>query len=93
VEDGWRGRSTVAEACVAAGTPFSGQTPTNSCSGRVRSERGRTVETSVGFIAAGEGVGVGVGVGARLTQRGAARGAGRWGLLWRCHGASNTWSC
>jgi hypothetical protein len=64
VEDGWHGRSTVVGACAAAGTPFSGQTPTNSCSGWVRSARGCTVETGVGFIAAG------MGVGARLTRRG-----------------------
>jgi hypothetical protein len=38
----------------------------NSCLGRVRSARGRTVEAGVGFIA------MGAGVGARLTQRGAA---------------------
>jgi hypothetical protein len=84
VEEGWRGRSTVAGARSAAGTPFSGQTPVNSCSGRVVSERGRTVETVMGFIAAG--------VGAGLTQRG-ARGAKRRGMLWRCQGASNTWPC
>jgi hypothetical protein len=89
VEDGWRGRSTVARACSAAGMPFSGQMPVNSCSGRVRSAWGCTVETGVGFIV----------VGAGLTQRG-ARGAERrgvlWrcrGMLWRCQGASNTWSC
>jgi hypothetical protein len=63
VEEGWCGRSTVSRDCAAAGTPFSRQTPVNSCSGRVRSERGRTVETGVGFIA----------VGAELSQRGAAR--------------------
>jgi F0F1-type ATP synthase membrane subunit c/vacuolar-type H+-ATPase subunit K len=72
VEDGCLGRSTVAGACAAAGTGFSGQTPVNSCSGEVRSERGCTVETGVGFIA----VGAGVGVGAGLTWCGAAR-AGR----------------
>jgi hypothetical protein len=83
VEDGWSGRSTVAGAYTVAGTPFSGQTPVNSCSGRVGSERGHTVETGVGFIAASAGVGVG------LTQRGAERR----GMLWRCQGASNTWSC
>jgi hypothetical protein len=86
VEEGWRGRSTVAGAHSAAGTPFSGQTPVNSCSGRVGSERGSTVETGVGFIAAGAGVGEG------LTQRG-ARGAKRRGMLWHCQGASNTWPC
>jgi hypothetical protein len=70
VEDGWLGRSMVVVACVAADTGFSGQTPANSCSGEVRSERGHTVETGVGFIAAGAGVGAG------LTRRGAAH-AGR----------------
>jgi hypothetical protein len=54
-------------ACAAAGTPFSEQTSANSCSGGVRSTRGCTVETVVGFIAAS------VGMGAGLTQRGAAR--------------------
>jgi hypothetical protein len=43
---------------------------------------GHTVEAGVGFIATGVG----------LTWRG-ARGAERWGVLWRCQGASNTWSC
>jgi hypothetical protein len=65
VEDGWLRRSTVVVACAAAGMRFSGQTPANSCSGEVRSEQGRTVESSVGFIDAGVGEG--------LTQRGAAR--------------------
>jgi hypothetical protein len=50
----------MAGACAAAGTPFSGQTPANSCSGGVRSARGCTIETGVGFIAAGAGVGVGL---------------------------------
>jgi hypothetical protein len=67
VEDGWLGRSTVVMACAAAGTGFSGQTPVNSCSGWVRDAWGCTVETEVGFIAAGAGVGAG------LTQRRAAR--------------------
>jgi hypothetical protein len=70
VKEGWCGRSTVAGACAATGTPFSEQTPANSCSCGVRSARGWTVETGVGFIAMGAGVGVG------LTRRGAAR-AGR----------------
>jgi hypothetical protein len=51
----------------AAGTPFSGQTPVNSCSGRVGSAQGHTVEARVGFIATGAGMG------ARLMRRGAAR--------------------
>jgi hypothetical protein len=67
VEEGWSGRSTVAGARAAASTPFSGQTPVNSCSGRVGSARGRTVEAGVGFIA------VGAGVGAGLMQHGATR--------------------
>jgi hypothetical protein len=57
----------VVVACAAAGTRFSRQTPANSCSGWVGSERGHTVETGVGFIAADAGVGKG------LTRRGAAR--------------------
>jgi hypothetical protein len=57
----------VAGARSAAGTPFSGQTPMNSCSGRVRSAWGCTVETGVGFIAADASMGTG------LTQRRAAR--------------------
>ena len=59
-------------ARAAAGTPFPWQTPVNSCSGRVGSVQGHTVEAGFGFIATGVGVGVGVGVGAGLTQRGAA---------------------
>jgi hypothetical protein len=46
-------------------------------SGEVESERGRTVEASVGFIGAGASVGMG------LAWRG-ARGAERRGVLWRC---------
>jgi hypothetical protein len=65
--DGQLGRSTVVVACAAAGTPFSGQTPSNSGSGGVRNVRGCTVETGVGFIATGVGMGTGV------TWRGAAR--------------------
>jgi hypothetical protein len=57
----------VVVACAAAGTRFSGQTPANLCSGWVRDTRGCMVETEVGFIATGAGVGAG------LTQRGAAR--------------------
>jgi hypothetical protein len=45
---------------MAAGTGFSGQTPANSCSGWVRDARGCTVETEVGFIAAGANVGAGL---------------------------------
>jgi hypothetical protein len=46
---------------AAASTPCAGQTAVNLCTGRVGSERGRTVEAGFGFIAAG------------LAQRGAAR--------------------
>jgi hypothetical protein len=67
VEDGCLGRSTVVVACAVAGTRFSGQTSANSWSGWVRGAWGCTVETGVGFIAAGAGVGTG------LTRRRAAR--------------------
>jgi hypothetical protein len=60
VEEGWCARSTVVVACTAAGTSFSRQTPTNSCSGEVRNARGCTVETGVGFIVTGRGVGAGL---------------------------------
>jgi hypothetical protein len=59
-EDGWFGQSTVAMACAAASTRFSGQTPANSCLGWVRNVWECTVETEVGFIAAGRSVGVGL---------------------------------
>jgi hypothetical protein len=71
VEECWSGRSMVARARSAAGTPFSRQTPVILCSSGVGSERGHTVETGVGFIAAGVGVGVGV---ARHGTRGRALG-------------------
>jgi hypothetical protein len=47
--------------------PCAEQSPMNLCSGEVESERGRTVEASVGFIGAGAGVGTG------LAWRGAVR--------------------
>jgi hypothetical protein len=72
-------------ACAAAGTPFSGQTRSNSCSGWVRDARGCTVEAGVAFIATGAGMGVGAGL--------ARRGLSTKGVLWRCQGASNTWPC
>jgi hypothetical protein len=72
----------VVGAQTAAGTPSAGRTPVNWRSGRVGSERRCTVEIGVGFIVAGAG----------LARRG-ARGAERWGVLWRCQGASNTWPC
>jgi hypothetical protein len=86
VEEGWSGRSTVARVWAAAGMPYAGQMPVSLCSGRVGSEWGHTVKAEVGFIAAGAGVG------AVLAPR-AARGAERQGVLCRCQGASNTWSC
>jgi hypothetical protein len=45
---------------AAAGTPCAEQSPVNLCSGEVESERGRTVEASVGFIGAGAGAGMGL---------------------------------
>jgi hypothetical protein len=45
---------------AAAGTPCAEQTPVNWCSGEVESERGSTVEASVGFIGAGADVGTGL---------------------------------
>jgi hypothetical protein len=72
------GRSTVAGDQVAAGTPFSGQTPVISGSGEVESTWGSTVETLVGFIGAGASRRHGRG----LAWRG-ARGVGCWG----CSGA------
>jgi hypothetical protein len=69
VEEGWSGRSKVAGARAAAGTPCAGQTRVNLCSGRVGSEQGRTVDAGVGFIAAGTGVGAGAGVTWRSTVR------------------------
>jgi hypothetical protein len=63
----------VVVACAAAGTPFSRQTPANSGSGGVRSVWGCTVETGVGFIAAGVGAGChGAGLRARAEHRGRA---------------------
>jgi hypothetical protein len=72
---------------VAAGTPCAERSLVNLHSGEVESERGRTVEASVGFIGAGTSVGTG------LAWRDAACGFERRGVLWRCQGASNTWLC
>jgi hypothetical protein len=58
-EEGWGGRSTVAGARVAAGTPCVGKTPVNLRSDGVGSVRGRTVEAWDGFIATGICVHVG----------------------------------
>jgi hypothetical protein len=52
---------------AAASTPCEERSPVILRSGEVESERGRTVEASVGFIGAGTGVGTGFG------WRGAAR--------------------
>jgi hypothetical protein len=45
---------------AAAGTPCAERSPVNLRSGEVESERGRTVEASVGFIGACVGVGTGL---------------------------------
>jgi hypothetical protein len=45
---------------AAAGTPCAEQTPVNCRSGEVESERGSTVEASVGFIGTGTGGGTGL---------------------------------
>jgi hypothetical protein len=66
------GRSTVAGARVAAGTPCTGQTPVVSGSGEVERAWRSTVEVPGGFIGAGAGNGAGL----ALARRG-ARGVGR----------------
>jgi hypothetical protein len=66
------GRSTVAGALAAVGTPCAGQTPAISCSGEVESARGFAAEALAGFI----GAGVGRGHGRGLARRGAC-GLGR----------------
>jgi hypothetical protein len=76
--NGHGGRSTVVGSRVAAGTPCAERSPVNLHSGEVESERGHTVEASVGFIGAGTSVGTG------LAWRDAARGFERRGVLWRC---------
>jgi hypothetical protein len=43
---------------AAAGTPCAERSPVILCSDEVESERGRTVETSVGFIGVGAGTGL-----------------------------------
>jgi hypothetical protein len=84
--DGSIGRSTVAGARAATGTPCAGQTPAISYSGEVESAQGCTAEALAGFIGAGAG---------RGHRRGLARGARvrALGVLWRVQGASNTWRC
>jgi hypothetical protein len=74
----------VVGARAAAGTPCAERSLVNLRLGGAESERGCTVKAWVGFIGAGVGAGSGV------AQRG-ARGAERWGVLWHCQGASNTW--
>jgi hypothetical protein len=69
VGDGSVGWSMVVGACAAAGTPGAGQTPAISCSGEVKSARGRTAEALAGFIGAGTGRGHGHG----LARRGARK--------------------
>jgi hypothetical protein len=61
---------------AAAGTPCAEQSPVNLRSGKVESERGRMVETSVDFIGAGVGTG--------LAWRGAVRAGSSAGA---CSGA------
>jgi hypothetical protein len=60
VEEGWSGRSAVAGARAADGTPCTEGTPVNWRSGGVGSERGCTVEAGVGFIVVGASVGAGL---------------------------------
>jgi hypothetical protein len=55
----------VVGSLAADGTPHTERSPTNLRSGEVESERGRTIEASVGFIGAGVGTG--------LAWRGAVR--------------------
>jgi hypothetical protein len=66
------GRSTVAGARVAAGTPCTGQTPVVLGSGVVERARRSTVEVPGGFIGAGASNDVGL----ALVRRG-AHGVGR----------------
>jgi hypothetical protein len=61
------GRSTVAGARAAAGTPCTGQTPVVSGSGEVERARRGTTEVPGGFI----GAGAGNGAGWALARRGA----------------------
>jgi hypothetical protein len=50
----------VVGSWVAAGTPCAEQSPVILRSGEIESERGHTVEASVGFIGAGTGGGTGL---------------------------------
>jgi hypothetical protein len=58
VEVGWSGQSMVVGARAAAGTPCVERTSAILRLGGAKSERGRTVEASVGFIGVGAGSGV-----------------------------------
>jgi hypothetical protein len=61
---------------AATGTPCAERSPVNLRSGEVQSERGRTVEASIGFIGAGVGVGVGTGLAWRgVVRAGSSAGA------------------
>jgi hypothetical protein len=59
VEEGWSGRSTVAGARSAVGTPCIEGMPVKWRSGGVGSEQGCTVKAGVGFIVAGAGPSIG----------------------------------
>jgi hypothetical protein len=69
----------VVRSRAAAGTPCAERSSVILRSGEVESERGRTVEASVGFIGAGVGVGTG------LAWRGAARAGPS---AWACSGVA-----
>jgi hypothetical protein len=79
---GSAGRSMVAGARVAAGTPCTGQTPVVSGSGEVEHARRGTVEVPGCFIGAGTSHGAGLAL---------ARSGARGGVLWRAQSTSNTW--
>ena len=59
----------MVESWAAAGTPCAEQSPVILRSDEVESERGHTVEASVGFIGVGSGAGVGTGLAWRGTAR------------------------
>jgi hypothetical protein len=71
---------------ATAGTPCVEQSPVNLRSGEVESERGHTVEASIGFIGAGAGVGTG------LAWCGAVRAGRALGRALARQNASNTWA-
>jgi hypothetical protein len=83
--NGKGGRSTVVGSRVAAGTSCAERSPVILCS-EVESERGRTVEASVGFIGAGT-------TWARVWLGAARRAQGRApGRALARQNASNTWA-